>query len=207
MFWILPQRTEKRHRHENVSRYKTSFIESLRESFVIWWHILFVRRIYSQTSRHRPGFEQQTLNYIKKKKKSKPSWGRRLSVDYKLKFRRVFFPGTFLEKSTLDDRLLSGTLSETNRKCAEPCEGLSAPLLLLQVGWRFPVWCHATLLYIEACGDALLSYIGMHKTLPHFYFLHFFFEPHLLLESQFFLICFHQKCTGYLFWFQFFSSI
>lgn len=117
----------------------------------------------------------------------------------------VFFRGTsrdILENSTPDvDGCFSGTLSETNRKCAEPCGGLSALLLLLllQVGWRFPVWCHATLLYIKACGDSLLSYIGMHKTLPHFYFdIFFFFDPHLSPPGIFSLICFHQKCTGYL---------
>lgn len=52
----------------------------------------------------------------------------------------------------------------------------------------------------------LLSYIGMHKTLPHLSFLHFYFSsPHLLLlEAEF---CFHQKCTGDSTSFQLFSSI
>ena len=126
------------------------------------------------------------------KKNSEDDWVRRISsqMEYREMFWKtkhqlliIFFPSCF------------GTLSETNRKCAEPCGGLCAPLLL-QMGRRFPVWCHATL-YIKACGDSLLSLLAC--TRYYLIFIYTFspiFGPCLLfLDLRF---CFHQKCTGYL---------
>ena len=80
-------------------------------------------------------------------------------------------PGTLWKNSAADvDRCFFFQAPYQNRTGSVP--SLVEDYLLLQSGWRFPVRRHATLLYIKACGDSLLSYIGMHKTLPHSYFLH-----------------------------------
>lgn len=69
----------------------------------------------------------------------------------------------------------SGTLSEANRKCPTCC-------------WRFSVWRHATLLYINACGDSFLSDVRMH-TLP---------RPTSSTSSTSWSLCSHLKCSGWL---------
>lgn len=67
-------------------------------------------------------------------------------------------------------------------------------LLLHQVGWRSPVWCHATLLYIKACGDSSLLYRHAHGITSFLFglcFLSRFLHLPLLDSSP--VICFFTK--------------